>query len=175
MVVVVKSFEQLESGWLSCPAAGRSGTVVMVVARLGGGAHRILPRGELTVDGGLRGDRWSKGSHPSIDRQLTLMEARVARLVCDGQPLHMPGDNILVDLDLSAAAAPAGTRIQLGAAVVEVTDKPHTGCKKFEARFGADAMRWVNDPSHAQRRLRGINCRVIQPATIAPTDTAALL
>ncbi|MCH9686439.1 MAG: MOSC domain-containing protein [Deltaproteobacteria bacterium] len=169
----MRSFQQLEQGWQDGPVAPRHrGVVRLVVARLGGGEHDVLDRGQLTPDDGLVGDRWKTGPNPSVERQITLMETRVAELVADGQPLHMPGDNVLVDLDLGAQAAPTGTRIRLGEAVLEVTDKPHTGCKKFQARFGADAMRWVNAKEFAGRRLRGINCRVVQPGTVAAGDLA---
>ena len=40
-----------------------------------------------------------EGSRPSRRRQITLMNVRAAELVADGQPLHMPGDNVLVDLE----------------------------------------------------------------------------
>ncbi len=173
IVVGVRSFEQLERSWQQGPPGARHrGVVRLVVARLGGGEHDVLDRGRLTPEDGLVGDRWKTGPHPSLARQITLMNARVAELVCDDQPLHMPGDNVLVDLDLGVQAAPAGTRIRLGDALVEVTATPHTGCKKFVARFGADAMRWVNAESFGSRRLRGVNCRVIEAGEVAPGDLA---
>jgi MOSC domain-containing protein YiiM len=47
--------------------------------------------------------------------------------------------------------------------VIEVTDQPHTGCKKFAARFGLDALKLVNSPSGGQLQLRGVNAKVTQP------------
>ena len=51
----------------------------------------------------------------------------------------LAGDQIYVDLDISEANLPAGTRLSLGSAVIEVTPEPHTGCVKFMSRFGKRA------------------------------------
>ena len=56
------------------------------------------------------------------------------------------------------------------AAVIEVTDQPHTGCSKFVARFGVDAMKFVNSPLGRELCLRGINAKVVRPGTIRPGD-----
>lgn len=121
---------------------------------------------------GLVGDRWAKawGFRRDVERQLTLMTTRVAELVCDGQPLHLPGDNLLVDLDLSADSVGVGARLRVGAALVEITKKAHLGCKKFEARFGKGALAWVNDERGVARRLRGVNCRVVEPGEVRVGD-----
>jgi MOSC domain-containing protein YiiM len=105
---------------------------------------------------------------------VTLMNVRVTELICaDGQPLDLPGDNFLVDLDLSEEALPAGTRLRIGSALLEVSAEPHTGCKKFSARFGLDALLWVNE--HRDRRLRGMNCRVVEPGAVAVGDAVAVV
>jgi hypothetical protein len=41
------------------------------------------------------------------------------------------GDNLFVDLDISAANLPCGSRLRVGDAIVEVTPKPHNGFSKF--------------------------------------------
>jgi hypothetical protein len=61
---------------------------------------------------------------------------------------------------------PAGTRLAIGSAIVEVTKQPHNGCKKFVERFGLDAMKFVNSPVGKQYHLRGIYARVVQSGTI---------
>ena len=51
---------------------------------------------------------------------------------------------LYLDLDLSHANLPTGSRIQIGeSAVIEVTAKPHNGCAKFHRRFGDDLHRRV--------------------------------
>jgi MOSC domain-containing protein YiiM len=99
--------------------------------------------------------------------QLNIMNSRVIALVAqekDRWPLA--GDQLYIDLDLSADNVPPGTQLALGSAVIEVTDQPHTGCKKFVARFGLDALQWVSSPVGKQLQLRGINAKVIHPGVI---------
>ena len=81
------------------------------------------------------------------DAQLTLMNARVVALVAgERERWPLAGDQLYVDLDLSADNLPPGTRLAVGSAVIEVTPEPHTGCAKFSARFGSEALRFVNSP-----------------------------
>lgn len=102
------------------------------------------------------------------------MNVDAARIVADGAGLHLPGDNFLVDFDLSDAAAPAGTRLQLGSALIEITTTPHLGCKKFRQRFGDDALQWVNDERTALRRLRGVNARVLASGSVWVGDAVSI-
>jgi MOSC domain-containing protein YiiM len=89
-----------------------------------------------------------------------------------GGGLYEPlaGDQLYVDFDLSLANLPAGTRLAIGSAVIEVTPEPHTGCGKFVARFGLEAMKFVNSTIGRELNLRGINARVIQPGEIHVGD-----
>jgi len=91
------------------------------------------------------------------------MRRDVAELIANGQPLNLFGDNLLVDLDISAANLPAGTRLRVGAALVEVTAKPHNGCVKFKGRFGLDALHFVQATPTRNQNLRGIYWRVVAP------------
>ena len=84
--------------------------------------------------------------------------------------MALAGDQLFVDLDLSPANLPPGTRLAIGGAVIEVTDQPHTGCAKFVARFGAEAMRFVNGRAGRAMRLRGLNARVVRAGTVRPGD-----
>ncbi len=158
------------------PAPRGRGRVDLLVVRSEPGLHLTPERAELTPERGMVGDRWSQAlpAVREVGRQLTLMMTHVAELVCDGQPLDLPGDNLLVSLDLGEHALPVGTRLRAGTALLEVSDKPHTGCKKFVARFGAAAMEWVNDEPGRARRLRGLNCLVIEPGQVAVGDPIAV-
>jgi hypothetical protein len=162
-------------------AAGRSptdlGTVEMVVCRPAVGERRVLERGELVVGEGLAGDNYvARGSGSTPDgaahpeAQLNLMNSRAVDAVAGGVRDRWPlaGDQLFVDIDLSLDNAPAGTRFEVGTAVIEVSRKPHTGCAKFAERFGIDAARWVN-ADKAERR-RGINAMVVQAGTVRPGD-----
>ena len=173
----MRSFDELESLWQAGPAPLRSpGTLRLIVVRKPGGAgHETPPQARLDLAVGLEGDRWPLGPTVDPDAQITLMNVRVAELIGAGvQPLHMAGDNLLVDLDLGTEVLPAGTRLRVGGAVVEVTAKPHTGCKKFAERFGQDALRWVNWQPFRARRLRGVNCRIVEPGRVALGDPVAV-
>ena len=82
----------------------------------------------------------------------------------------LAGDQLYIDLDLSADNLPPGTQLAIGSAVIEVTAQPHTGCIKFVQRFGVDATKFVNSPQRRAFHLRGINARVIVPGRIRACD-----
>jgi len=154
------------------------GTVELIVRRPAVDEREILEQATLDPHAGLLGDSWrlrgskrtSDGS-PHPDMQLTVMNSRAALLVArDPDRRMLAGDQLYVDLDLSTANLPAGTRLALGSAVIEVTSQPHLGCEKFAARFGSDAWRFVNSRVGRQLRLRGLNARVIVAGTVRLTD-----
>ena len=166
--------EELERGWGAMTGA-RVQTVELITIRLGEGRHETPDRVTLSPEGGVHGDRWALGRRRDPDAQVTLMDARVARLLASGgAPLHSAGDNFLVDLDLSIDALPVGTTLRLGSALVEVTAAPHTGCKKFRERFGPAALEWVNASTNRPLRRRGINCRVRSGGEVAVGDPVAI-
>ena len=150
------------------------GVLQLIVRRPQIEEREVLEAGELDPATGLVGDSWiSRGSSRSADGsahpdlQLNIMNARVAALVAqDKDRWQLAGDQLFIDLDLSADNLPAGTRLALGSAVIEVTPPPHTGCKKFVSRFGLDAMKFVNSAVGRELHLRGINARVVQPGLI---------
>ena len=139
--------------------------------------REVLEEAELNQKVGLVGDSWSSRATrhwtPHPDTQLTLMNSRAATLVAlDRDRWPLAGDQLYVDLDLSVANLPPGTRISLGTAIIEVTEPPHTGCSKFSARFGEDAEKFVNSPVGRELNLRGINARVTQSGRIRVGDIA---
>ena len=150
------------------------GRLERVVRRPVEGEREELETGELDLVEGLVGDRWSRGKRgrtPDPATQLTLMSARAAELVAgSSERWALAGDQLYVDIDLSEANLPAGTRLAIGEAVVELSQEPHTGCKKFVARFGLEAMLFVNSPEGRALRLRGANARVVQPGVVRPGD-----
>lgn len=160
-----------------------TGTLERIVARPAEDERLHVPEARIDAASGLEGDGWSqRGSRstydggPDPDKQLTLMSARVARLVA-GAPERwgLAGDQLYVDLDLSTGHLPAGSRLRIGAdAVVEITDKPHLGCAKFRRRFGEDALRWVNSPVGRDLRLRGVNARVVAGGPIREGDAVVV-
>jgi hypothetical protein len=167
----MRTREELERFYVAqAPAPRERGVLDLIVVRVESGKHQTPATAELSPRYGLEGDRWSAALFRDRDRQITLMMTNAARAVCDGQSLDMPGDNLVVSLDLGSDALPVGSRIRIGRALLEVTSKPHAGCKKFSARFGQHALLWVNDEQHATRKLRGINCKVIEAGAVRIGD-----
>jgi hypothetical protein len=159
------------------------GVLEMIVRRPQVGEREILDEGQLDLSDGLVGDSWKTRSSkrtadgsPHPDMQLNLINTRLVALVAqDRGRWHLAGDQLYVDLDLSAGNLPPGTRLAIGTAVIEVTAEPHTGCAKFRARFGVDASQLVNSPEGRRLRLRGINARVVESGAIRVGDRARKL
>jgi MOSC domain-containing protein YiiM len=149
-----------------------SGRLELIVRRPAEDQREVLSAADLDPLSGLAGDTWrARKPNPNPDSQLTLMNARViARLAQTRERWALAGDQLFVDLDLSRAALPVGTRLKIGTAVIEITAKPHTGCAKFAERFGADALAFVNEPAHQPLNLRGVKARVVQPGRIHTGD-----
>ena len=159
------------------------GILQMIVCRPRINEREVLVEGKLDPLEGLVGDSWMTRSssrtadgsaHPEM--QLNVINSRAIALVArsrDRWPLA--GDQLYLDLDLSKDNLPAGTRLALGAAVIEVTAQPHTGCKKFVERFGVEAMKFVNSEIGRQLCLRGINAKVVEPGVIRIGQTAKKL
>jgi len=154
------------------------GTVELIVRRPAVDEREVLDEAELDALAGLVGDTWlERGSRATEDgsanpkAQLTVMNARLVDLVAGTRERWpLAGDQLFVDLDLSKENVPPGTRLALGTAVIETTDEPHTGCAKFSARFGSDALRFINSPQGRALQLRGINARVVTPGRVRQGD-----
>jgi hypothetical protein len=164
-------------------APSELGVLRQVVRRPVEDEREVLEVGRLDPAHGLLGDNWrerpssrtpDRSPHP--DCQLNVMSARAIELVAGEEAnWRWAGDQLFIDLDLSHENLPAGTRLQIGAAVIEVTAQPHTGCAKFARRFGADALRFVNSVEGKALRLRGLNARVVVAGEVRPGDLVCRL
>jgi len=144
------------------------GRVDLVVRRPAKGQRDVLEEGLLDAGEGLVGDYWA-GPNPAT--QVTVMNARVIALIAQARERWpLAGDQLYVDFDLSIANLPPGTLIEVGSAVLEVSDEPHTGCGTFNSHFGPEATRFVNSPAGRALRLRGMNARVVTPGAVRPGD-----
>jgi len=169
----------LEAGLESIRNSPKNTSVLdMIVSRPEEDAREVMELADLDVAVGLVGDTWQDRpsarsgdgkAHP--DMQITLMNSRVADLVAQTKERWpLAGDQLFADLDLSKANVPVGTRISVGAAILEATDQPHTGCQKFAARFGIDALKLISSPTGKELQLRGINLKVVVGGAIKPGD-----
>jgi len=155
-----------------------AGALKLIVCRPSTGVRKIQDSAELDPAVGLVGDSWATrgssmtadgSSHP--DMQINIMNSRAAALVAQHpERWAEAGDQLYIDMNLGPANLPPRTRLEIGSAILEVTDIPHTGCHKFIARFGRDAAKFVNSPVGRELNLRGINARVVKPGVIRTGD-----
>ena len=150
------------------------GTLELIVTRPQEGERETHESAELTLEDGLVGDRWKArvgaDGRPDRHNQLTIASTHLLGLIAEPERWALAGDNLLVDIGLDKDSLPAGSRLAIGDTVVEISEEPHTGCAKFSARFGSDALKFINSPEGRQLRLRGLNAKVVVPGTISVGD-----
>lgn len=179
----MRTFDELEAmmdGIRNVPA--ETGVVVLIVRRPAVGEREVVDEVRLDVVEGLVGDTWrARGNRHTPDgsadpqAQLTVMNARAAAAIAgDVSRWPLAGDQIYVDFDIGVDHLRAGTRIAIGEAEIEVSEKPHTGCAKFSERFGKDALRFVNAPEGRRLRLRGMNARITSSGTVMVGDAVSI-
>ena len=175
-----RSTEELEAALRNIrEAPASSGTIQLIVRRPGEDAREVLSEARINADEGIEGDTWNQrgtslsadgGPHPN--KQVTIMNSRAAAAIIG--PIErwpLAGNQIYADLDIGHETLPAGTQLTVGDAVLEVAVEPHTGCAKYAARFGSEALRFVNTGEGRELRLRGVNCRVMRPGTVRVGDS----
>lgn len=172
----VRDFDPFLDSVRAAPADG--GRVELLVLRTGPGQRKVVTEAMIDLDEGVVGDDWRTRVSTSRldgsanpDAQVTIMSTRVlAAIEPDRSRWPLAGDQLLVDADLSIPNLPAGSRLEIGEAVLEVSETPHTGCSQFRARFGADALRWINGPVGRELRMRGVNTRVVRGGMVRVGD-----
>ncbi len=178
------SMVELEDGLADAGLSPQdNGLLEMIVCRPAIGERLVLEQADLHPNDGLLGDNWqARGSkatpdgsaHP--DAQIAIMNSRIIQVIAqDRAHWSIAGDQLYIDLDLSIDNLQPGQRLAIGTAILEITDKPHTGCDKFTGRFGHDAIRFVNSAEGRQARRRGLYARVIQPGAIHTGDAVRKL
>ena len=151
------------------------GSVALLMRRREGGQREILDRALLTRKAGVPGDAWGRAAEPKRDMQIAVMQKDVAELIANGQPLALFGDCLILELDLSAGNLPTGSRLRVGGAILEVSPFPHNGCRKFRARFGDGALRFVSMPELRHLNLRGIYMCVAEEGAVAAGDPVEVI
>jgi hypothetical protein len=175
------STEELEQGLDTIGQSPQDeGVLKLIVRRPDVDQRESIAMGSLDVSEGLVGDNWQKRGSRHMpdgtadpDMQLNIMNSRVVEIVANGlERRELAGDQLYLDMDLSSENLPPGTRLTLGEAIIEVTEPPHTGCKKFAGRFGTDAVVFVNVGFGKTQNFRGICAKVIQSGDIKTGDVA---
>ena len=186
-MIVKHSYEDLEAQWSAGPPGPKKrGEIALLVLRA---SPADLPKGQdkisqpmhsqpntirFTTQSGVIGDRWKEGK--DLGTQLSLTSLAVTKLIAGPRERwHLLGNNLIVDLDLSAAALPVGTRLRLGTGEIEISALPHAPCDRFLARLGDAAHRWVGDEKHASRHLRGRYAQVTQAGEVSIGETIAVV
>lgn len=151
------------------------GSISLLVRRAESGKRDVIRSGHLSANAGLVGDEWVRNPERSSDAQVTMMDLGVARLIANGQSLSLFGDQLFVELDLARENMPVGSRLDVGAAVLEITGRPHNGCQKFSSRFGTDALRFVSRPDLRHKNLRGVYLRVLSDGGVKVGDCVTVI
>ena len=179
-VVTHLTSEQLDAGLDEIRRSpSNSGTLLMIVRRPDVGRREVLTECRLDVEEGVVGDSWKDRESTSTpdgsadpEAQVTIINSRALDLMAQSEDRWpLAGDQLVIDIDMSMENLPSGSRLSIGSAVIEISEKPHTGCVKFSDRFGKDALRFVSTPLGRDMRLRGVNTRVVQSGTIRSGDT----
>ena len=179
-IVTHLTIEQLDAGLGDIRRSpADAGTLHMIVRRPDVDGREVVDEGSLDAEVGLVGDTWKdRGSTstpdggPNPEAQVTIINSRALDLMAQSEDRWpLSGDQLVIDIDMSKENLPPGTRLSIGSAVIEISEKPHTGCVKFADRFGKAALRFVSTPLAMDMRLRGVNTRVVQSGTIRPGDT----
>ncbi len=178
------TFAEMEAGLEAIRQSPKDVGVLKLISRRPNTDEReVLNEAQLDPAHGLIGDNWkARGSRSTPDgsanpeMQLNVMNARVIELLSpDKSRWALAGDQLYVDFDLSEANIPPGTRLAIGSAIIEITAPPHLGCKKFSARFGPDAMKFVNSDEGKQLHLRGVNAKVFEASVVRSGDSVQKL
>ena len=166
------TYEELERGWASSdPSPEDGGTVELIVRRPGRDQREPLQSATFTAEAGLTGDDWLR-RNPDPEAQITLMNSRLIHLLAgDKARWAESGDQLFVDLDISQENLPPGTRLQVGAVVMQISPLPHTGCTKFARRFGGAARKWVMSDLGKDERRRGVYATVVEDGVIKVGDS----
>jgi len=156
-----------------------AGRLAAIFVRPAPNERRELQQAKLSPEAGVEGDRWATDSYHRTKggsdprSQVSLMNSRYLELIAgDKNAQCLAGDNLIVDLDLSDENVSAGTRLSIGKQVViEISDLSHTGCSKFQKRYGKEVRTFTNNDRGKSLHLRGRYARIVEGGTIQVGDT----
>lgn len=154
------------------------GVLELIVVRPRVDERVLVERCEVSSRLGVHGDNWALGcwrtlqdGSPHPDVQVAILNSRLIALVArEKSRWPLAGDNLYMDFDLSTDNLPAGQRLAIGTALLEIISEPHDGCGKFAERYGKEAVKFVNSPERKHLHLRGIYARVVKDGVVAVGD-----
>ena len=161
---------------LASPA--KVGCVESLVVRPAVNQRESLNQVMFSPQQGVAGDNWLSDCWKKLpngqsdpDVQVAIMNARMIEVLTkDKSRWPLAGDQLFVDFDLSVDNLAVGDRLQVGAALLEITAEPHRGCGKFKKRFGADALAFVNSKQGDTHRLRGVYAKIVTAGEVCVCD-----
>src|SRR3954468_13060340 len=157
--------EKLEAGLdhvLGSPSD--KGRLEAIVVRPRTNERKALKGAVLNSETGIDGDKWATDSFYRLENrksdprcQVSIMNARFLRQIAGNKDaMGLGGDNLIVEFDLSEANAPKGRQLSIGKeGIIEISDVKHTGCSKFAARYGKEALAFANNERGTALHLRG--------------------
>ena len=162
-------------------APADAGRVESLVIRPAVNQREPLQRVMFSPQQGVEGDNWLSSCWKKLpsgesdpDVQVAIMNARMIEVLTnDKSRWPLAGDQLFVDFDLSVGNLAVGDRLQVGAAVLEITAEPHRGCSKFKKRFGQDALTFVNSPQGDVHRLRGVYAKIVSAGEVCVGDSVS--
>lgn len=147
------------------------GRVVRCVVRPAHDRRETREAIRVSPERGVEQDRWTADPARRPGNQVSLVNVHVLRSLAGSEErMALSGDNLQVDLELSEQNLPAGTRLAIGSALLEVSSDPHRPCKKFHERFGASAVKKVVRAGKRGRRGRGVLATVLRAGEIRVGD-----
>ena len=161
-----------------------NGTLDLIVMRPESNVRETPDSITVTAEHGLPGDHWKRGTGYALEdgtgdpsAQICMMMSRcIAAIAGEDRTTWAPaGDNFFIDMDLTPANMPPGTRFAIGEAEFVVTETKHNGCQKFIDRYGRDAVLFVNTGNGKELRLRGIYAQVTKDGKVSVGDTVRKL
>jgi MOSC domain-containing protein YiiM len=174
-----RSIEDLEHGLEKIKnSPADNGMLYMIVVRPAKRERAVPWYCKVSPDFGVESDHWAQGSwkvlpdgKPDPAVQVTIMNSRCLDLIATSKDRWtLAGDNLIVDIDLSTSNLKAGQRVEIGSAILEISNVPHTGCMKFRDRFGVEALKFVSTKEAKELRLRGAFARIIKAGEIRIGD-----
>lgn len=160
-----------------------NGTLDLITRRPDFNLRENLLNATLSIENGLVGDSWKKRGNfknpnlsADLNAQITIMNIRVISLIAQiPEKRNLAGDQLYVDFDLSFENLKPNNKLQIGEAIVQISETPHNGCQKFSQRFGHDALKFVNFKKYRHLNLRGLNAKVVKEGQIKVGDKVILL